>query len=89
MSDPTRVIVIGQTRDWVEGYVYRLKGTRDLVHTPDGYLFTQPLPSLRDTDEIHIITRYDGPLGLRSMRTYARWLDIAESADIPIIEVPV
>ena len=89
MSDPTRVIVIGQDRNWIVDYVYRLVGSRDLEHTPEGYLFTQPLPSLRDTDEIHIITRYNGPMGLRSMRTYSRWLDIAESADIPITEVPV
>jgi hypothetical protein len=90
-KDPreTYVVVIGLDQPWLDYYCNKIQSERDLLFTPEGYIYTEPLPSLNDIDEIHIVTQYPGPLGIRSMRTFTRWLNIAEQASIPITEVPI
>lgn len=82
------VIVIGTERDWLMYYVNKIQSERDLMYVPESYLWTQPLPRLHDVDEIHVVTQY--PLaGIRSMTTYAKWLDDATQQGIMIVEVVV
>ena len=81
-----RIVVVGTERDWVVYYANKIHSDRVLFFMPESYLWTQPLPQLYDVDEIHVVTQY--PLaGIRSMMTYARWLDEAEQRGIMIVEV--